>query len=239
MSRAARIAALQLFFSAVAFAAHAEGFLDLYGGVAPARSADVTVTEFSPFLAPATAQRKVSFGASSSFGARAGRWLANVPWFGFAIDVSSVRASGSDLNIGAIPISLLLMFRWPQAASEPILKLPIQLHAAVGPSLVIVPELRIDLRPDVAKKVAESPSGGWGVDLRSGLAWNFSSRVALFAEYRYIRYHVGFKEKVCLTLRCVLINAVIPFPGASDGTRRKADATVESHQFVAGTSFRF
>jgi hypothetical protein len=52
----------------------------------------------------------------------------------------------------------------------------------VGPSLVIVPELRIDFRRAVAEKVAESPSGGWDVDLRSGLAWKFSSGVALFAE---------------------------------------------------------
>jgi len=129
------------------------------------------------------------------------------------------------------------MFRWPQAASEPILKLPIQLHAAVGPSLVIVPELRIDLRPDVAKKVEESPSGGWGVDLRGGLAWNFSSRVALFAEYRYIRYHVGFKEKVCLTLRCVLINAVIPFPGgerwdSTGGGRNRREQPISRCDFT-------
>ena len=58
----------------------------------------------------------VSFGASSTFGARAGGWIS--PWFGLALDVSSVRASGGDLNTGAIPISPLLMFRWPEAASE-------------------------------------------------------------------------------------------------------------------------
>jgi hypothetical protein len=237
MTTPARFASLQLLSCALAFAAQAEGFLDLYGGVAPARTADVTVTEFAPFFAAsATAQRNVSFGASSTFGARAGGWIS--PWFGLALDVSSVRASGGDLNTGAIPISPLLMFRWPEAASEPILKLPIELYAAVGPSLVIVPELRIDFRPAVAEKVAESPSGGWGVDLRGGLAWKFSSRVALFAEYRYIRYHVGFEEKACLTLSCVLINVITPLAGANDGTRRKADATVDSHQFLAGTSFR-
>ena len=112
MTRPARFASLQLLSCALAFAAQAEGFLDLYGGVAPARSADVTVTEFAPFFAaPATAQRNVRFGASSTFGARAGGWIS--PWFGLALDVSSVRASGSDLDVGGIPVSALLMFRWP------------------------------------------------------------------------------------------------------------------------------
>jgi len=238
MTRPARVVALQLFFSAVAFAARAEGFLDLYGGVVPARSADVTVTEFAPFLAQATAQRSVSFGASSTFGARAGGWTSNVSWFGLALDVSSVRASGSDLDLGAIPVSALLMFRWPQAASEPSLRLPIEPYAAIGPSMVIVPELRIDFRPAVKESVAESPSGGWGIDLRGGLAWKFSSRVALFAEYRYIRFHLGYEQKGCLTLSCGLINVIFPLAGANDGTRRKAEATVDSHQLLAGLSFR-
>jgi|SRR6267378_2510479 len=95
MTTPARFASLQLLSCALAFAAQAEGFLDLYGGVAPARTGDVTVTEFAPFFAAtATAQRNVSFGASSTFGARAGGWIS--PWFGLAIDVSSVRASGGD-----------------------------------------------------------------------------------------------------------------------------------------------
>jgi len=111
MTRPARLASLQLLSCALAFAAHAEGFLDLYGGVAPTPSADVTVTEFAPFFTQATAQRNVSFGASSTFGARAGGWTSNVSWFGLALDVSSVRASGSDLDVGAIPVSALLMFR--------------------------------------------------------------------------------------------------------------------------------
>jgi hypothetical protein len=41
-----------------------------------------------------------------------------------------------------------------------------------------------------------------------------------------------------VTLGCVLINVINPLADASDGTRRKADATVDSHQFLAGTSFR-
>jgi hypothetical protein len=235
MTRPARVAALQLFFSAVSFAAQAEGFLDLYGGVAPAPSADVTVTEFAPFFTQATAQRNVSFGASSTFGARAGGWTSNVPWFGLALDVSSVRASGSDLDVGAIPVSALLMFR---AASEPSSRVTLQPYAAIGPSKVIVPKLRIDFRPAVKESVAESPSGGWGIDLRGGLAWKFSSRVALFAEYRYIWFHVGYEQKGCLTLSCGLINVILPLAGANDGTRRKAEAKVDSHQFLAGTSFR-
>src|ERR1700694_3971372 len=112
MTRPARFASLQLLSCALAFAAQAEGFLDLYGGVAPARSADVTVTEFAPFFAaPATAQRNVRFGASSTFGARAGGWIS--PWFGLALDVSSVRASGSDPDVGGIPVSALLSVPWP------------------------------------------------------------------------------------------------------------------------------
>ena len=234
MTRPARLASLQLLSCALAFAAHAEGFLDLYGGVAPTPSADVTVTEFAPFFTQATAQRNVSFGASSTFGARAGGWTSNVSWFGLALDVSSVRASGSDLDVGAIPVSALLMFR-----AEPSSKLVIQPYAAIGPSQVIVPKLRIDFRPAVKESVAESPSGGWGLDLRGGLAWKFSSRVALLAEYRYIRFHVGYEQKGCMTLSCSLINIILPVAGANDGTRQKAEVTVDSHQFLAGLSFRW
>ena len=239
MTRPARHASLQLLSCALGFAAHAEGFLDFYGGVAPARSADVTVTEFAPFFTQATTQRNVSFGASSTFGARAGGWLSNVPWFGLALDVSSVRASGSDLDVSGIPVSALFMFRWPQAASEPILKLPIEPYAAIGPTGVVIPQLRIDLRPAVHESVAQSLSGGGGIDLRGGLAWKFSSRVALFAEYRYIRFHVDYEQKGCLTLSCGLMNVILPLAGANDGTRTKAEATVDSHQFLAGLSFAF
>ena len=238
MSGRARVASLQLLLSTVAFAARAQRVLDLYGGVAPAGTADVTVKEFAPFLSDATAQRTVSFDTSATFGARLGYWFPGPAWFGIGVDLSFIRASRNDVNLGAIPLSGLLMFRWPQSESQPILKLPVEPYAAIGPSYILLPELRIDFRPAVAEKVSESPKDAVGIDFRGGLAWNVSSNFAFFTEYRFIRFHAEFEQRGCLTFGCALINVIAPAAGVTEATRRKADATVDSHHFLLGISFR-
>src|SRR2546425_4747217 len=159
-------------FSLIAMAptlASSEGFIDLYAGAAFTQGADVSVREFAPFFTPASVRRAVGFDTSTTFGGRVGGWIERVPWLGFALDVSSFRAEGKDVNIDLIPVSPLLMLRWPVLTSTDFPKGRLQPYLGVGPSLFIVPKFEADFRPAVAR-VSEWQIEA-GPDVRAGLTW--------------------------------------------------------------------
>jgi opacity protein-like surface antigen len=230
-----RFASIQVLLSLAAFEARAEGFVDFYGGLAARRTADVTGREYAPFMRDAAAQRTEQFGSAGSFGARVGGFLPSAPWFGLAADLSFVRAEGDRVNVSAVPLSTLLIFRARPDWRGVRLINP---YGAIGPAFVVVPELRIDLRPALAEAVSPSAASGLGVDVRTGLAFRLSPNVALLLEYRFLWFRVDFEQQGCATFGCALFNVILPVPGASEGTRRTAEAGVSSHHLLIGISFR-
>lgn len=94
---------LFLLLCAIPSFAWGEGFVDLYGGAALTRDANVTVKEFSPFLPTVAVRRNVSFETSTTFGGRFGFWIEPLPWLGFALDVSSFRAVGDGVALEVYP----------------------------------------------------------------------------------------------------------------------------------------
>ena len=215
--------------------ASSEGFIDLYSGAAYTQNADVSVKEFAPFFTPANVRRTVDFDTSIAFGGRIGYWGERVPWLGLALDVSSFRAEGRGVDIDLIPLSPLLLLRWPMLTGTDFPKGRLQPYVGVGPGIFIIPNFEVDFRPAVAKKVSE-----WqiekGLDARAGLAWQLHKHFAVFAEYRFTHVSIEFEER--RQTPCVsFAECLNPFrPEARSGT---AETTLDTHHLLVGISFRF
>ncbi len=128
----------------------AEGFIDLYAGVASTQDADVSVEEFSPFLAPAEVSRTVDFDTSVTFGVRVGYYRPGVPGLGIAFDVSSFQAENNDVDIALVPFSLLLMLRWPLFTSDELPQGRLQPYVGIGGGIFMA-DVEVDFGPTVGK----------------------------------------------------------------------------------------
>ncbi len=205
----------------------AEVFIDVYGGVAFTGSGDVTFERVTfPLFGPVTtesATRKVDSGSSPTMGIRGGYWLESVPWLGWAIDVSYFEADGDNVDITMVPLSFLLMLRWPLLTSDEFPKGRLQPYLGIGPGLFFV-DLTGDFTPTFPQKVDDFDLGA-GLDLRSGLAWQFHPRFALFGEYRFTHFSSESDPEP-------------PFP-LGLGTVESVETTLSTHHFLAGVSFRF
>lgn len=208
--------------------AQAEPFLDLYVGAARTGETEVTIQEF---LTPATASRTVDFDSSVTFGGRIGYWFEGLPWVGVALDVSSFKAEGQNVDIAVFPVSILVMLRWALLATAAIPQGRVQPYVGIGPG-VFISDVDVDFRPAVAEEVSDW-SLDLGLDVRAGLAWQFHKRVAIFAEYRFTHVGVEIEERGCITLACAL--SIF----GSEVTVRTTEATLDTHHFLLGLSFRF
>jgi opacity protein-like surface antigen len=177
----------------------AELFAGLYGGAAFPQASTVTTTvtrRLSGDLILAASDR-VNFDSSFTVGGRVGYWFDPVPWFGVAFDISyfPARASarGSSVNIDVIPFSPLAMVRLPLLTSEVYPRGRMRPYAAVGPSFVFA-HASENLGP-AAPPVEDSSNKSVGLDVRAGLDWLFTPRLALFAEYRFFSTRVNTKDE--------------------------------------------
>ncbi len=204
--------------------ASAEVFLDLYGGVANTRNADVTVEESSFFTIPTTltVTRRVDFDSSVTLGGRIGYWFESVPWLGLALDVSSFQAEGDGVDIALFPVSPLLMLRWPLFTSDELPQGRLQPYVGIGPG-IFISNFEVDFRPAITRKVS-----GWvvdvGLDTRAGLALQLHQNFAIFGEFRFT--HVSLE---------VLDPAAFFGPSRS----RTAETSLDTNHFLVGVSFRF
>lgn len=174
------------------------------------------------FCAAETADaRRVDLERTEVFGVRAGYWLDPIPWLGFAGDLSYFKTEGTNSRFTVVPLSLLLMLRLPLLATEEIPRGRLQPYVALGPS-VFLAESFVDFRPQLSGRATDS-SIDIGFDARSGVAWQFHRRLAVFGEYRFTHLSISGKDAES-------------FLG---GDRTGVDTTLNVHHVLVGVSIRF
>jgi opacity protein-like surface antigen len=204
----------------------AEGFIDLYGGGASTPNADVDASISSSslgFVSTESHTGKVDFGSSYTLGARAGCWFEKIPYVGIAGDLSYFKAENKTTEIHVVPISLLLMLRWPLFKNQDFPKGRIQPYVGIGPGFFLSVS-NVDFRPTLSKTVS-GISYNVGLDLRAGIAWQFLKHLALFGEYRYTNFNIDLEETDILY--------------GFAGTKEAMKTQLTTNHFLVGISYRF
>ena len=174
-------------------AARAEGFVDLYIGGAFTADTDGTF-DVGPggSIPEQTGSFEFDLENSVSGGGRVGYWLDSVPWLGFGLDGSYFSAKEdtpvaepSTGKLRVIPVSGLLMLRYPMLKNSQFPRGQMYVYAAAGPAAFIttatdelkdlgLPENFDDTRVDV------------GLDARVGIKLIHAVQSwGVFAEYRF------------------------------------------------------
>jgi len=140
--------------------------------------------------------------------------------------VSYFQADGDNVDITVIPSSLLVMLRWPLLTSDEFPKGRLQPYMGVGPSFFYL-ESTADFTPTISRKLRDAALDV-GLDVRSGLAWQFHKHFALFTEYRFSYLHraADLEADPCMGRTCA-------------GTAEVVNTTLSTHHFLSGVSFRF
>jgi hypothetical protein len=200
---------LALVLTLPATPARAEWFFDLYAGGARTENGRLELE-----TAGASLRDPVDYSESFAASARLGYWLGFARWLGVAVDGSFFEP---DDDITIIPISALLMLRFPLFQSDDIPGGVIQPYVAAGPGIFIT---RFKGRvPFIDERVDETTADP-GLDARAGIAIQLASNLALFAEYRY----TDVKPELDVTLGGLDIDAETRF---------------RTHHLLGGLSFRF
>lgn len=220
----------------------AEVFFDVYGGLATTGNAAVKGKEKfrpSPGGGITTTQKfreDANFKDSFTLGGRVGYWTEHFPWLGMAFDASYFKAAAKNANIDipVVGLSGLLMMRYPLFTSEQFPRGQLKPYFGIGPDLAFT-KISAEFQDNGSKKI-EKRTIGVGVDIRTGLFWQFHQHWGIFTEYRFT--HIGFTTKNSLNFYDDddIDDDDIP----AEGIRREdLDTTLTTHHFLAGISFRF
>ena len=217
----------------------AEWFADLYGGAAGTPRSDVTLIIRLPGLSADHTLHSVKWDTSASFGGRGGYWFEALPWLGIGLDVFHF---GSNISTQTVPITVVGMntaaqlqaidfsitaiafdvvrLRWPLLTSAEFPKGQLQPYFTVGPALFITQAKDTNnFTPGNQSVTDTSP----GVKVGTGVAWQFSTHVAIFGEYRFTHF----------SPQPTFFNAS-PIP-----IQVPLQTDLNSHHLIAGISFRF
>jgi hypothetical protein len=208
--------------------ARAEGFFDLYGGPVISGTADIRVSETS-FSGTTSDAASVDL-TSTTFGARIGVWHPTYSWVGLGMDTGYLKASGPGVDIDAFPLSFLLALRAPLFPTPERPGGRFQPYVMAGLSIYLA-----DVTVDVGGMGGSSLQGGssfygssgdavLGPYLAAGLAWQPARSLAIFCEYRYLNFDVGFDT----------VSSYF-FPTVA-GT---VDTSVKADYLLFGISYRF
>jgi opacity protein-like surface antigen len=206
--------------------AWAEGFMDIYGGGSVTGNADAEVSRNVSSLGAVSREidtEKVDFGSSFTAGYRFGCWSEKYPYLGIAGDLSYFRAGNEAVKVYAVPISFLLMLRWPLLKSRDFPKGRIQPYVGIGPGF-FYSYSEADFQPDLSDTVS-GISLDIGLDARAGIAWQFQKHLALFGEYRYTNFTVDLETT----------SPLYGFAGSKDAIKTR----VTTNHFLIGISYRF
>jgi hypothetical protein len=236
------ISIITFMFSLVPVIASAEGFVDLYGGFALGHSADAANQNFGdpfsfPSVPPGRTTKQLSFDSSGTFGVRGGYWLEPLPWLGLAADLSYFQRKAPSADIDLVPLSLLVMLRYPMLTSEQFPKGRLQPYVGVGPGL-FYSHTSIDFGPPFGS-VNHGSIEDVGFDGRAGVAWELHKRFAMFLEYRFTHVNLGYEKKVCrprsfaeaLSLVCVFAE------NPPEVTVSTTETTLNTHHILIGIRF--
>ena len=196
-SRQRRAAFALLLLIAPSGIARADGSLDFYGGWTLHRSVDVSVSETSA-SGTTSASESIDPATTGELGARLQGWFPSHPWLGLGMDVGYFRAEEPGVVIDAYPLAFSLLLRAPLFASHNRPDGILQPYAMAGIAFYMA-DVSVDLEGLEASAFQMGwPLPGAGFDLitgpylAAGLAWQPASRFALFGEYRYTSFDVGF-----------------------------------------------
>lgn len=229
------MAALSTLFCLLLIAAQtnagSEGFLDLYMGTAGNWRADVGVSETTP-SGTTSAAATIDLPSSTEFGIRVGAWVPTYNWLGMGIDLGYHHADGRGVDVTAFPMSLLLALRAPLFPTSDIPGGRLQPYAMAGASFYITDiSVRLDGMGGDSYQVswpmpysANSTDKVFGPYLAAGLTWQPTKRFAIFGEYRYTSFDVGYDTS----------NSWI-FPTKIG----RVDTTVKADRILFGISHRF
>lgn len=201
-------------------------FLDFFYGSATTADADVYAFSRDSFFLLATyntrsAHRNVHFSPSNVFGIRTGGWLKNYPSIGIAADFSLLQANAPGVSIQLVPISFVMMGRYPFLSNETQPDGQLQLYGGLMMSLVIG-DIKVDFRPQMTREVGGSSSDfNTGGGVLFGIAWHFSS-YAVFGEFRMIKASVDYDNE-----------------GGFLSAPESASADLETRQIVFGVSYKY
>lgn len=204
--------------------AAAEWFADLYGGMALGHSSSSQYQQFEPIAG--SVERELRFPASRTFGFRGGYYSEAAPALGLAADVSYFRREADRAKIELVPLSVLVMLRYPFLTSTGFPKGRLQPYVGFGPS-VYYSRASIDFAPLGSFK--GSDFFDFGFDGRAGLAWHVQKHVVLFSEYRFTLAHLEGSKMRCRESPC---NAT--FTRVST-----VETTLATHHVLMGIGFRF
>ena len=141
-----------------------------------------------------------------------------------------IRADGPGVDIDAFPFSLLLALRAPLFPTPDRPGGRLQPYAMAGVSFYIVDiSAQVDGMGGSSLKGSWPVLGGsgdkvWGPYLAAGLAWQLARNLAIFGEYRYTKFDVGFD-----TTNSIILPTM----------NGRVDTTVTSDTLLFGLSFRF
>jgi len=210
--------------------AWAEGFLDLYVGAVKDWRADVSASETTS-SGTTSAAASIDLPSSTEFGIRMGAWFPTYNWFGMGVDLGYAHAEGPGVDINAYPVTLLLALRAPLFPTTDRPGGRLQPYAMAGVSFYIADiSIQLDGMGGSSNQVSwPMPYTGstdtvFGPYLAAGLAWQPTKSFAIFGEYRYTSFDVGYDTT----------NSFL-WPTANG----RVDATVRADRILFGISYRF
>ena len=139
-----------------------------------------------------------------SGGGRTGYWIDPFPWVGFALDLHAYGAnqdeSGPSVNLSVVPISALLMLRYPLLESTDFPQGRLQPYAGAGPG-AFISTVNLDLSSEGAPRDFGDTNVDLGVIVVAGVKFHVLSfprlggedlpgalSVAIFAEYGFTHF---------------------------------------------------
>jgi len=181
-----------LFFSLLLVqTASAEHAFSIYGGIAFGLDGNIQVTDLTT-SPPQSFEQYVEYSYSPEIGFRYTFWGT---YIGLAFDISAFFPGSSEdeefISYEVIPLSLMLMLRWPLFKSENAPRGRLQPYIGIGPSYVTY---NFKVNYSAYKSPGQSDGDGDAVtweDLRAGLNWQISRRHSIFLEFRYTKFDIN------------------------------------------------
>jgi hypothetical protein len=213
--------------------ASAEGFFDLYGGLSFSEKTSAVAQDFFPSTSPqrpsANLTKQLDFGTTGTFGVRGGYWIAPLPWVGMAVDLSFFQRKAEGARIDLVPLSFLVMLRYPILTSDEFPKGRLQPYVGIGPSF-FYSHASMDFDSPLGHVTHGNLFSDIGLDVRAGASWQASSHIAVFVEYRFTHVNLDYKEEQCLGLSCLGSNPVTV-------TEHTIETTLDTHHILMGIRF--